>query len=43
VRDYLLSLDWDQTPPAPTLPAGIIEKTAERYIEAYRRLTGKEL
>jgi phosphoribosylaminoimidazole-succinocarboxamide synthase len=43
VRDYLLSLDWDQTPPAPTLPAGIIEKTAERYIQAYRRLTGKEL
>jgi phosphoribosylaminoimidazole-succinocarboxamide synthase len=43
VRDYLLSLDWDQTPPAPTLPAGIIEKTAERYIQAYRRLTGEEL
>ena len=43
VRDYLLSLDWDQTPPAPNLPADIIEKTSERYIEAYRRLTGREL
>ena len=43
VRDYLLSLDWDQKAPAPNLPADIIEKTSERYIEAYRRLTGKEL
>ena len=43
VRDYLLGLDWNQKPPAPTLPAAIIEKTSERYIEAYRRLTGKEL
>jgi phosphoribosylaminoimidazole-succinocarboxamide synthase len=43
VRDYLLSLDWDQTPPAPTLPLDITEKTSERYIEAYRRLTGQEL
>jgi phosphoribosylaminoimidazole-succinocarboxamide synthase len=43
VRDYLLSLDWDQKAPAPNLPADIIEKTSERYIEAYRRLTGTEL
>ena len=43
VRDYLLSLDWDQKAPAPTLPADIIKKTSERYIEAYRRLTGTEL
>lgn len=43
VRDYLLALDWDQKPPAPTLPADIIEKTSERYMEAYRRLTGQEL
>jgi len=43
VRDYLLALDWNQKPPAPTLPADIIEKTSERYIEAYRRLTGLEL
>ena len=43
VRDYLLGLDWDQKPPAPVLPPDIIEKTSERYIEAYRRLTNKEL
>ena len=43
VRDYLLALDWNQKPPAPKLPADIIEKTSERYIEAYRRLAGKEL
>jgi phosphoribosylaminoimidazole-succinocarboxamide synthase len=43
VRDYLLALKWDQKPPAPSLPADIIEKTTERYVEAYRRLTGKEL
>lgn len=43
VRDYLLGLDWNQKPPAPVLPADIIEKTSERYREAYRRLTGKEL
>ena len=42
VRDYLLSLDWDQKPPAPSLPEDIIQKTSERYIEAYQRLTGKE-
>lgn len=42
VRDYLLSLDWDQKPPAPSLPEHIIQRTSERYIEAYQRLTGKE-
>ena len=42
VRDYLLSLTWDQKPPAPVLPEDIIQKTSQRYIEAYRRLTGKE-
>jgi len=42
VRDYLLSLNWNQKPPAPSLPEDIIQKTSERYIEAYRRLTGKE-
>jgi phosphoribosylaminoimidazole-succinocarboxamide synthase len=42
VRDYLLSLDWDQKPPAPSLPEDIIQITSERYLEAYRRLTGNE-
>jgi len=43
VRDYLESLNWDKTPPAPRLPSDIIEKTTEKYLEAYRRLTGKGL
>jgi phosphoribosylaminoimidazole-succinocarboxamide synthase len=43
VRDYLLTLAWDKTPPAPHLPGDIIEKTSERYREAYRRITGREL
>lgn len=43
VRDYLESLAWDKTPPAPELPPDVIEKTSEKYHEAYRRLTGKPL
>jgi phosphoribosylaminoimidazole-succinocarboxamide synthase len=43
VRDYLESLAWDKKPPAPELPPDVIEKTAEKYHEAYRRLTGKPL
>ncbi len=39
VRDYLETLDWDKTPPGPALPAGVIEKTAEKYREAQIRLT----
>ncbi len=42
VRDYLLSLHWDQKPPAPELPLEIIEKTRAKYIEAFERLTGKK-
>jgi phosphoribosylaminoimidazole-succinocarboxamide synthase len=38
LRDYLLSLNWDQTPPAPELPQSIIDKTAEKYREALERL-----
>jgi len=40
VRDYLETLDWDKTPPGPELPAEIIEKTAGKYREAERLLTG---
>ena len=40
VRDYLETLDWDKTPPGPDLPAGILEKTADKYREALTRLTG---
>lgn len=43
VRDYLLTLDWDQTYPGPELPIEIVEKTAEKYREAYKRITGCEL
>ena len=39
VRDYLESLDWDKTPPAPELPPEIIKKTREKYLEAYNILT----
>src|SRR5215470_16997016 len=43
VRDYLETLDWDKTPPAPRLPKDVIEKTSAKYREAFRRLTGSEL
>jgi phosphoribosylaminoimidazole-succinocarboxamide synthase len=43
VRDYLETLDWDKTAPGPTLPADIIRRTAEKYREALRRLTGRDL
>ncbi|MBI5569828.1 MAG: phosphoribosylaminoimidazolesuccinocarboxamide synthase [Desulfomonile tiedjei] len=43
VRDYLESVDWDKKPPAPTLPAGIVSKTGEKYLELYRRLVGRDL
>lgn len=39
VRDYLEGLDWDKTPPAPTLPDNIVSKTQDKYLEAYKRLT----
>ena len=39
VRDYLETLDWDKTPPAPRLPADVIRKTSEKYAEALKRLT----
>jgi len=42
VRDYLESIGWNKQPPAPELPQEIIDKTAEKYHEAERRLTGRE-
>jgi len=41
VRDYLETLGWDKTPPAPKLPPEVIARTAEKYREALYRLTGK--
>ena len=43
VRDYLETLDWDKTPPGPELPDDIVSKTMEKYLQAYRILTGKDL
>ena len=43
VRDYLESIPWDKTPPAPALPEEIVRKTSEKYQQALRQLTGKDL
>jgi phosphoribosylaminoimidazole-succinocarboxamide synthase len=43
VRDYLEGSGWDKSPPAPPLPKEIIKGTTERYLEAYKIITGKEL
>ena len=43
VRDYLETLDWDKTPPAPSLPQDVIVKTSAKYVEAFERLTGEKL
>ncbi|MEO7971754.1 MAG: phosphoribosylaminoimidazolesuccinocarboxamide synthase [bacterium] len=43
VRDYLETVDWDKKPPAPQLPSEVAASTTERYLEAYRLLTGEEL
>jgi phosphoribosylaminoimidazole-succinocarboxamide synthase len=43
VRDYLESIHWNKQPPAPVLPDDVVQKTSGKYVEAYRRLTGREL
>lgn len=43
VRDYLETLDWDKTPPAPALPPEVVAKTRGKYLEAYRQITGRDL
>jgi len=43
LREWLETLDWDKTYPAPTLPQEVIDKTAEKYRECYSKLTGKEI
>ena len=40
VRDYLESLDWDKTPPPPTIPEGVLKGTLDRYVQAYAKITG---
>ena len=41
VRDYLETLGWDKTPPAPALPAALIEQTSRKYREAFERIAGE--
>ena len=43
VRDYLEEIRWNKQPPAPALPAAVVQETSDKYVEAYRRLTGREL
>lgn len=42
VRDYLISIKWDKEPPAPRLSDEVVAKTREKYLEAFKRLTGKD-
>ena len=43
VRDYLESIRWDKQAPAPGLPDEVVERTQKKYLEAFRRLTGRHL
>ncbi len=43
VRDYLEGIGWDKNPPAPELPEDIVEKTSQKYLEAYNKFTGERL
>jgi len=43
VRDYLESIRWNKQAPAPSLPDDVAERTLEKYLEAFRRLTGREI
>jgi phosphoribosylaminoimidazole-succinocarboxamide synthase len=43
VRDYLEQIHWNKQPPAPALPPDVARRTSEKYLEAYHRLTGREL
>ena len=43
VRDYLEQIHWNKQPPVPSLPDDVVARTRQKYVEAYRRLTGKEL
>ena len=42
VRDYLIEIGWDKEPPAPELPEEIVRKTSEKYLQAYKLLTGRD-
>jgi phosphoribosylaminoimidazole-succinocarboxamide synthase len=43
VRDYLEEIRWNKQPPVPSLPDEVVRRTREKYIEAYRLMSGREL
>ena len=43
VRDYLEGIGWNKQPPAPPLPDGVVQKTREKYVDAYKQITGQSL
>jgi phosphoribosylaminoimidazole-succinocarboxamide synthase len=43
VRDYLERIGWNKQPPVPSLPDDVVARTREKYLEAYRRLTGRDM
>jgi len=43
IRDWLESQDWDKAPPPPTLPENIIQKTSQKYLDIFERLTGEKV
>ena len=43
VRDYLEEIKWNKQPPVPSLPDNVVRRTREKYVEAYRLLSGREL
>ena len=43
VRDYLEQIKWDKQPPVPSLPDDVVMRTRDKYLEAFRRLTGQEV
>jgi phosphoribosylaminoimidazole-succinocarboxamide synthase len=43
VRDYLEDIAWNKQPPVPSLPAEVVSRTREKYIEAFRLLSDREL
>lgn len=43
LRDYLETVDWDKQPPPPTIPEEVVARTREKYLEAYRLLTGESI
>jgi len=43
VRDYVSSIGWNKKPPAPRLPQNVIDRTTQKYLEAYEKLTGQKL